>query len=234
MSKYKLIVIMLIILLSLVFVSSAGAVPPDKPDCTTIQDGVMQYSSGHYLEGQPLMVGYDDFGYNYQAHLFNGSYFNSYAGGAGFPPWIGDDATYLAANPSAELFWAWPYRTTDLMMKWDQNWLANVDCDEDGLLDRYYGFDSYIGSGAWLTNHMWGSEENPEGNIGKWDYFVKIIAAPADAYAEAGNWYNAAGVEIGPVIWGDFAIIQDVTNDPCLSIHGIQYLSPDHGGFGGW
>jgi hypothetical protein len=44
-----------------------------KPGCTTIQDGIIQYSTGHYLEGEPLTVGYDPYGYNYQAHMFNGS-----------------------------------------------------------------------------------------------------------------------------------------------------------------
>jgi hypothetical protein len=47
-------------------------------------------------------------------------------------------------------------------------------------------------------------------------------------------WYNADGTEIGPVIWGSFVIIQQVENDPCAGIHGLQYLSPDHAGFGGW
>ena len=59
-------------------------------------------------------------------------------------------------------------------------------------------------------------------------------AAPADATLIGEVWYNADGVEIGPVIWNEFAIIQQVENDPCADIHGLQYLSPDHAGFGGW
>ncbi len=35
-------------------------------------------------------------------------------------------------------------------------------------------------------------------------------------------------------IWGAFAIIQEVENDPCAGVHGLQYNSPDHSGFGGW
>jgi hypothetical protein len=218
------------------------------------------------------------------------------------------------------------------MMKWNDAWLANVDCDGDGLLDRHYGFGSYIGSGAWLTNHMWGSylhladewslvfvrddgAEFPhtwsntslsdgqftgdgvsglhsytfvgtldgnnlsfvatyghtlpgytytaegsvladgslsgtwQGSNGRygtwysttgalsnceWDYFTKIVAAPADATTSGGVWYAADGTEIGPVIWSQFATIQTVENDPCAGIEGIQYISPDHPGFGGW
>jgi hypothetical protein len=99
-------------------------------------------------------VGFDAYGVNYQAHLFNGSYFNNYANGAGFPAYDGDDAAYLAANPSAASHWAWPYRSTTVNMKWNDAWLSNQDCDGDGLLDRHYGFPSYIDSGAWETNHM--------------------------------------------------------------------------------
>jgi len=98
----------------------------------------------------------------------------------------------------------------------------------------HYGFDSYIGSGAWLTNHMGGEYEGGGGETCKWNYFVKIVAAPANAYVDDGVWYNAEGSEIGPVIWGQFAIIQEVLNDPCAGIHGLQYISPDQAGLGGW
>jgi hypothetical protein len=104
----------------------------------------------------------------------------------------------------------------------------------DGLLDRHYGFDSYIGSGAWLTNHQSGTYLDENGDECNWNYFVKIVAAPADATATGGIWYNVDGVEIGPVIWGQFAIIQQVENDPCAGINGLQYNSPDHSGLGGW
>ena len=70
--------------------------------------------------------------------------------------------------------------------------------------------------------------------VSKWTYFVKIVAAPADATLTDDIWYNADGVEIGPVIWGAFATIQEVENDPCAGIHGLQYLSPDHAGLGNW
>jgi hypothetical protein len=205
-----------------------------KPGCTTIQDGIIQYSTGHYLEGEPLTVGYDPYGYNYQAHMFNGSTANVYLGRDEFPPYEGDAETYLAENPGAESKWYWPYRDNELVMKWNDAWLSNKDCDEDGKLDRYYGFDSYIGSGAWLTNHESGEYPNDEGEICKWNYFVKIVAAPADAYAESGVWYTADGTEIGPVLWGAFAIIQEVENDPYAGLHGVQYVSPTRPGLGNW
>ncbi len=175
--------------------------------CTTIQSGSLKNSAG-----ETLTTGFDKWGYNYQAHMFNGLYCDSYR------------------NAS----WCQPYADVELIMKWNDAWLANVDCDSNGLLDRHNGFSSYIGSGAWETNHQKGTYLDSNGQTCHWEYFVKIIAAPADAEIVNGVWYTAGGIEIGPVIWGEFATIQSVYNDPCAEATGKEYLSPDHAGFGGW
>jgi hypothetical protein len=175
-------------------------------ECTTIQSGLLETT-----DGQTIRPGYDDWGYNYQAHMFNGMYCDAYRDAA----------------------WCQLYKDDGLMMQWNDAWLSNKDCDDDGLLDRHLGFDSYIGSGAWLTNHMAGEYE-ADGQACKWNYFVKIVAVPEDATTSDGVWHAADGTEIGPVIWGEFAIIQQAENDPCAGIQGIQYLSPDHPGLSGW
>lgn len=202
--------------------------------CVTIPQGILTYSATHYLAGDPLQPGYDPYGYNYQAHLFNGTYANVYLGGAGFPAYMGNTVAYVAENPTVVTHWAWPYRDVNLGMKWNDAWIANTDCDDDGKLDRHYGFDSYIGSGAWETNHQ--SDTNLDGT--KWTYFVKIIAVPGDAYrvgpANSGIWYTADDVEIGTDIWDQFAIIQEVYNDPSTGDHGLYYGSPAGPGFGKW
>ena len=113
-------------------------------------------------------------------------------------------------------------------------WLSNQDCDGDGKLDRHRGHDSYIGSGAWITNHQKGTYLDAEGNECNWTYFVKIIAVPTDATLDGSNWVNSDGTVIGPMIWGEFAIIQEVSNDPCDGMNGLQYQSPDHSGLGNW
>jgi len=86
-------------------------------------------------------------------------------------------------------------------MKWNDAWISNKDCDGDGKLDRHFESDSYVGSGAWLTNHQSGEYEQ-DGKTCKWNYFVKIVAVSADAEEVDGIWYNADGVEIGPVNLG--------------------------------
>ena len=92
--------------------------------CATIQDGTITDSAGN-----PVTLGYDQWGYNYQAHMFNG-----YAGNYTRP--------------------AVPVTSGDkLNMKWSDAWLANVDCNGDGKLDR--GLVDGVVNGismGWLTN----------------------------------------------------------------------------------
>jgi hypothetical protein len=92
----------------------------------------------------------------------------------------------------------------------------------------------YKGSGAWETNHLFGTYTLEDGTVCEWNEFYKIIAVPEDATLTNGVWFNADGTEIGPNIWNEFAIIMDVWNDPCAGEHGVYYTSPDHAGFGGW
>lgn len=218
MFKRMFLVLMMVLLLVPTSVALADG-PPDgsdpppvvcdnrsQRDCTTIQDGTLQTT-----DGRVITTGYDEWGYNYQAHMFNGGYCDAY-----------QDAE-----------WCQPHKEVNLKMKWNDPWLSNKDCDDDGLLDRHYGNDSYIGSSAWLTNHQSGEYEE-EGTTCKWNYFVKIVAVPADAELIGGIWYTAGGVKIGLAIWGAFAIIQQVENDACAGLHGVQYLSPVGPGLGKW
>ena len=189
--------------IALVLAFSTYAIAGDT--CTTIQDGTLLRS-----DGVPIVTGYDEWGYNYQAHIFNGMYCDAYRDAA----------------------WCQPWKDVELMMKWNDAWLSNKSCDDDIELDRHFGYASYIGSGAWLTNHMRGLYEGENGRMCKWTYFTKIVAAPGDANLVDGLWYTADGAEIGPAIWGEFATIETVENDPCAGIHGAQYISPAGPGFG--
>lgn len=173
------------------------AAPAAAQECVTIQDGTLVNSAGDLLE-----TGFDVWGYNYQGHMFNGTYCDAYR-----------DAP-----------WCQAYRDVELIMKWNDAWLSNADCDGDSYLDRHHGSSSYIGSGAWLTNHQSGVYF-PYGSNRRcrWNYFVKIVAAPSDAVLVSGVWYDGSGDEIGPAIWGSFATVQQVVNDPCAGDHGLAY-----------
>ena len=190
---------------------------PVWAQCVTIQDGGIFDSIG-----DPIGIGYDEWGYNYQAHMFNGDFCDANR----------NPDTCSSAG-------------VDLMMKWNDAWLSNKDCgtqdqvtqaeytsfDPDGFLDRHFPSDSYIGSQAWLTNHQSGKVE-VNGKLRKWTYFIKIVSAPEDGYVDSGFWFTADGVEIGWVIWGAFAVIEEVSNDPSLGEHGKLYGSPSGPGFG--
>jgi hypothetical protein len=198
-------VLILLIILVAIIASPASAGKPDG--CTRIQDGVLTYSTGHYLGGQPLQVGYDIFGYNYQAHQFNGSYANSYLGKDGLPPYEGDTDAYLAANPTAAAKWYWPYRDVQLMMKWSDIWISNQDCNNDNKLDRGGpGGSNSAADGAWLTNHQRGTDEN-----GNWTYYVKIVYPPGGVIDTS----PADGIDDntgGEIIWGSFIVLQRVSS----------------------
>ncbi len=306
MKRIVFALIIVVVLLGLLTIPAIADKGGKSGDCATIQDGSIVDSKGN-----PVTVGYDQWGYNYQAHMFNGWYENYSRPDTP----VTEDDTYL-------------------QMKWSDIWLSNKDCNDDDVLDRGGpGGTSSAAEGAWLTNHQWGSyvgdwditgdwvlqfdylgslyihdmviADNtftgvggyPSGsdpysitwtvagaidgddivmridyddstyyvdvvgiiaqdgtvngtwsnasqsgawksisgvanNIYKWTYFVKIVAAPADAYVDDGSWYTADGTEIGPVIWGAFAIIQQVSNDKRFGEHGIFYKSPASPGFG--
>ena len=95
------------------FVSFAGTA---HAQCTKIQSGLLLDSNGNVIK-----TGYDQWGYNYQAHMFNGLADN-----------FGRSAPPLTEG------------TENLVMKWSDDWLANVDCNGDGKLDR--GLDSKTGA----------------------------------------------------------------------------------------
>lgn len=178
--------------------------------CTTIQDGVLLTSDGNLIG-----VGFDEWGYNYQGRLFNGTYCDAYRDAA----------------------WCQEYKDIELVMKWNDAWMSNKDCDGDGLLDRHFGFDSYVGSGAWETNAMRGEYEL-DGKTCHWSSFTKIVAVPSEANLVDGYWIGADGKEIGLEIWGQFAIILDIYNDTCQQDggkwHNIIYHSEGPVGFGLW
>jgi hypothetical protein len=50
--------------------------------CTTIQDGQLLTSDGNVIT-----TGFDQWGYNYQVHMFNGTYCDAYHVAAWCKPW---------------------------------------------------------------------------------------------------------------------------------------------------
>jgi len=211
-----------------------------KSNGSKIQDGVIVYRQNHYWAGQPIEVGYDEYGVNYQSHTFNGSYINVHLNRWGFPPYRGEGEAYWAANPDLFAYVdydyfmedIWPNRDVHLIIKWNDAWFSNMDRDGDNLLDGWYlGLDR-IGTGAWQTNHMWGIYVGDDGKEHKWTYFEKLVAVPSDAVKIDNIWYTADGIEMGPDFIGAFALVQKVYNDPYGGYHGVSYRGVAASGLG--
>jgi len=174
---------------------------PAFAQCAKIKDGTIIDSAGN-----PVSLGYDKYGYNYQAHMFNGLYEN-YS---------------RPTDPVTE-------SDTNLIMKWSDDWLSNMDCTGDGKFDRG-GAGSTTGiSKGWLTNHMEGDYLGDDGEMHHYTYFVKIVwVGPAPPAPEPDPW-------AGKRIWGQYAIIEEVSNDPYAGFHGVdrsKLVNP--AGFGYW
>jgi len=158
-----------------------------KPvECATIQGGTIVDSVGN-----PLVSGYDQYGYNYQAHMFNG-----------FADNYSRPAVLVTEGDK-------------LIMKWSDPWLANVDCDGDGKLDRglVNGESDGISKG-WLTNHYVGSYVDGENVTQHYTDFIKI------------GWVGPEGD-----LWGQYTILEEVWNDPAADLNGL-YSKLGSPGFG--
>lgn len=151
--------------------------------CASIQGGTITDSLGNVLT-----TGYDQYGYNYQAHMFNGTY----------------DSVDRVLD---DLYWgnSGDYVDDSLIMKWSDSWIANVDCDGDGILDRGL-VDGVVGGASlgWETNHVIGDYIDAYGEVQHYTYFAKIV------------WVGAGD------LWGAYDIIEEVYNDPAGGYHGLQ------------
>ena len=173
----------------LVIVLLACASPAAAQTCAKIKDGTITDSAG-----QPVTLGYDQWGYNYQAHMFNGLYSNF---SRPFPP-VGEDEV-------------------NLIMKWSDEWLSNQDCNGDTKLDRGLNAKTGVSTGTsmgWLTNQNEGDYHGGDGDYHHYTYFVKIV------------WVGPAPISgdpwAGKRIWGEYAIIEEVYNDPYGGFHGVD------------
>lgn len=163
-----------------------------KSSCATIQSGLIIDSAGN-----AITTGYDQFGYNYQAHMFNGTY---------------DSVDRILDGK----YWGQTGDFVDdkLIMKWSDSWIANVDCNGDGKLDR--GLVDGVADGVskgWLTNHVEGDYADANG-IHNYTDFAKIV------------WVGPGGD-----LWGQYTIIEEVYNDPAGGFTGL-YSKVGAPGFG--
>ena len=161
-------------------IAATLATTVNAEECMTVKDGTL------FHKGNPVENGFNAWGHNYQARSFRGQYCDNY---------------YDAS-------WCQQYNNTFVQMKWNESWLSNEDCDGDGNLDRHYGSDSYIGSGARLYQRQ--TTINPDDSVDT--YQSVIMAAPSGAVKvkiDEEEYYMLMGKKpevLGPTIWGAFYI----------------------------
>lgn len=187
----KRLIVSTIAMALLVFGSlSVTPVSQAQSQCAKIQSGLITDS-----QGTVITPGFDKYGYNYQAHMFNGLY---------------ENFTRPAVVATSG--------DVNLIMKWSDAWVSNQDCNGDFRLDR--GIPNPDGtwpalagqfSRGWLTNQMEGDYEEG-GILYHFTYFVKIVYV--GPVTDPDPWAGAR-------IWGTFAIIEEINNDPHAGYTGI-------------
>jgi len=200
----KRILIALVVVLALA--ATASLVWADKPVNFDDKGNETSWANGPF----------DQWGYNYQAHIFSGLYHN-------------------ASRPEPPCELGTCASDTYLIMKWSDEWLSNQDRNGDGKLDRGYSCDpinanSSACEGAWLTNHQRGEYEQ-DGKTCKWTYFVKMVYPPGGVVDADTNGYD--DITGGSIIWGAYVRIQQVSNDTCAGEHG-NIFSVQPTGFGAY
>lgn len=147
---HKAIIAITVLVLVLAGMRVAGV---GQAACATIQGGTIKDSAGNVIK-----TGYDAYGYNYQARMFNG--------------------TYDSSDRSLDgKYWGQTGEFVDdkLEMKWSDEWLSNKDCNGDGKLDRGLVKGEVKGvSMGWLTNHINGDYTDANGKQ-TYTNFVKIV-----------------------------------------------------------
>lgn len=183
----KILVLLVVMLISATIGTAAE-------NCAIIKDGGIKDSAGN-----PIELGFDKFGYNYQAHLFEGTYDSSDRN---------IDGTYWGQTGD--------FVDDHLSMKWSDDWLSNKDCNGDGILDRGApGSSGYPTiSQGWLTNHIVGDYDSDSDGTQDAHYtlFDKIV------------WVGPGGS-----LWGQYEIVQETYNDPVGGLHGLQLKIPTPG-----
>ncbi|MFD1316909.1 hypothetical protein [Namhaeicola litoreus] len=176
-------------------------------------------------------TGFNEFGYNWQAHHFNGVVMNAIFGdyidengnpAMGLDPYNGDDEAYLAKYPwlaLEEYQMLWSFRNIHLVMHWSKTLISDF-----GVYP-----DNWFNSGSWITFHYSGIN-----NHKNWSQFQKLVAARSSDELINGIWYDRNGNELGYASdWPDLIIVQiNTTGEPPFPFTSDSYKNSTSPGLG--
>lgn len=171
-------------------------------------------------------TGFNEYGFNWNAHHFNGILLNVFFSdtmfeGAffyGWDPYMGDDATFLTKYPIAEFLPFWNYRHVNLVMHWNE-----------ALISRQAVYaETWFNSNAFITFHYSGVKGDST-----WSQFQKMVAANDTDYVLEGKWYNENDEEIGIESgYTDLVLISVKNTGTIPSDFYDEYHSPKSSGLG--
>ncbi|MBK3516584.1 hypothetical protein [Carboxylicivirga marina] len=181
-----------------------------------------------------VSVGFDEWGFNYRAHLFEGYLINAMFADPVFK--YMPHYKKMNYNGQEDQFWnevmeKYPYFShimpgelidCKLMMKWNEDLLS-----KEGQYP-----DTWVDSDAWIV-FKYKLHTMSE----QWTHVRRLVARKGSDYLDGGYWYNQEGEEIGKesYYWPDLIITQVVNNGNNPFIPAIMpddYLSPNGVGQG--
>ena len=183
------------------------------------------------------LTGFDQWGYNWNAHQFNGYLINAYFGDEidpsapwykKEPPFYGNVLQYQEDHPEVMDYPFWIYGDMKIVMHWNESLISS---------EGVYQFP-WSDSDAWITFHY----SQGEGES-RWSQYQKFVAVKSTdqlvVYYEDGGtpifgeWFNENNESIGwYYLWPDLALIQ-VVNTGNVPVDMLpSYKSPMGSGLG--
>ncbi|QIA09383.1 hypothetical protein [Draconibacterium halophilum] len=231
-------------ILLLIVLAVALAFAGCEKDLVEEPDSSTELKSGN--SGNNKITGVDEYGYNWNAHLFKGSFYNAIVGDNLYAsaPWshttpyrgIDEDITppeYSEEPEDMYDLWgmAWWLRHVNLVMKWNESLIS-----KEGVYPA--NLDDWIGSDGWITFEFSGIDANGK----NWSQFQKMVAANHDDMLKKdgewypnGVWYNSDDEEIGIFNdWTQLILVQcEKTGEPPFPFSTIpEYNNTERLGFG--
>lgn len=180
------------------------------------------------------LTGFDEWGFNYNACLFDGYLINAMFGDPAFmymPHYKdmvytgeGDSFWEEVVSKYSYFVYMMPADMLDckLMMKWNTNLLS-----KEGIYPV-----TWVDSGAWIVFHYQMNTDEQ-----KWSQVRTLIACRSTDTLDGDFWYDADGIEIGKksYYWSELIIVKVVNNgdNPFIpSAMPDDYLSPSGAGVG--
>lgn len=175
---------------------------------------ILEFKSAN--KGNEKITGFDQWGYNWNAHQFNGYLINAWFGDEMDPisawykhePYNGDWVGYAEDYPEVLEWDFYYYGNMTLVMHWNESMISSEGVYPEEIKD----------TDAWITFHYRAGEGKD-----KWSQFQKYVAVSstdtlvvyfADPVTEEpifGEWFSEEGESLGwYYLWSDRALVQVV------------------------